>query len=101
MSPTPSLAIRLIRTDALRRVTLSSRGYEIETEMLIKLARRGARIARVPVGLHYHGVAEQIAAASRHDAGPAFWPFGIDSSRSDSNDGPARPPDRRDGTHAA
>jgi glycosyltransferase involved in cell wall biosynthesis len=44
---------RLIATDLLRRVRLSGRGYEIETEMLIKLARRGARIARVPVGLHY------------------------------------------------
>jgi hypothetical protein len=46
---------RLVRTDALRRLRLSGRGYEIETEMLIKLARRGARIARVPVGLHYGG----------------------------------------------
>ncbi len=44
---------RLIRTDALQRVKLSSRGYEIETELLIKLSRRGARIARVPIGLHY------------------------------------------------
>ncbi len=46
---------RLIQTDALRRLRLSGRGYEIETEMLIKLARRGARIARVPIGLHYQG----------------------------------------------
>lgn len=46
---------RLIRTEALRRLKLSARGYEIETEMLIKLARRGARIARVPVSLHYRG----------------------------------------------
>jgi hypothetical protein len=34
-------------------VTFTGNGYEIETEMLIKLARRGARIARVPVRLHY------------------------------------------------
>jgi glycosyltransferase involved in cell wall biosynthesis len=44
---------RLIATDPLRRVRLSGRGYEIETEMLIKLARRGARIARVPITLRY------------------------------------------------
>jgi glycosyltransferase involved in cell wall biosynthesis len=44
---------RLIATDLLRRVRLSGRGYEIETEMLIKLARRGARIARVPISLRY------------------------------------------------
>ena len=46
---------RLIATDVLRRLNLSGRGYEIETEMLIKLARRGARIGRVPVGLRYLG----------------------------------------------
>jgi len=44
---------RLIGTDLLRRVRLTGRGYEIETEMLIKLARRGARIARVPIRLRY------------------------------------------------
>jgi glycosyltransferase involved in cell wall biosynthesis len=46
---------RLISTTWLRRLRLSSRGYEIETEMLIKLARRGARLDRVPVRLRYHG----------------------------------------------
>jgi glycosyltransferase involved in cell wall biosynthesis len=51
---------RLISADALRRVRLSGRGYEIETEMLIKLARRGARIARVPIGLHYDGAASKL-----------------------------------------
>jgi glycosyltransferase involved in cell wall biosynthesis len=40
---------RLIETDLLRRVRLTGRKYEIETEMLIKLGRRGARIAHVPV----------------------------------------------------
>ena len=51
---------RLIATDLLRRLRLSGRGYEIETEMLIKLARRGARIARVPIGLRYHGAASKL-----------------------------------------
>ncbi len=28
--------------------------------MLIKLARRGARIARVPIGLHYHDSSSKL-----------------------------------------
>jgi glycosyltransferase involved in cell wall biosynthesis len=44
---------RLIRCNILRDMTLSSTGYEIETEMLIKLARRGARMTSVPVQLSY------------------------------------------------
>ena len=39
--------------DALRDLTLTSRGYEIETEMLIKLRRRGARVTSVPVTAVY------------------------------------------------
>lgn len=44
---------RLIRCEALRGVRLTATGYEIETEMLIKLARRGVRMASVPVTLSY------------------------------------------------
>jgi glycosyltransferase involved in cell wall biosynthesis len=44
---------RLIRCDALRGLKLTSTGYEIETEMLIKLSRRGIRMASVPVTLSY------------------------------------------------
>jgi glycosyltransferase involved in cell wall biosynthesis len=51
---------RLIAMDFLSRVKLSGRGYEIETEMLIKLARAGARIARVPIGLHYQGATSKL-----------------------------------------
>jgi glycosyltransferase involved in cell wall biosynthesis len=51
---------RLIATDLLRRVTLTARGYEVETEMLIKLARAGARIARVPVRLSYEGATSKL-----------------------------------------
>lgn len=40
---------RLIRTDLLRTVSLTGSGYEIETEMLIKLVRAGATIERVAV----------------------------------------------------
>jgi glycosyltransferase involved in cell wall biosynthesis len=44
---------RLIRCDALRGMALSATGYEVETEMLIRLARRGARMTSVPVTLSY------------------------------------------------
>jgi glycosyltransferase involved in cell wall biosynthesis len=44
---------RVLRCAPLREITLTATGYEIETEMLIKLARRGARFARVPITLTY------------------------------------------------
>jgi glycosyltransferase involved in cell wall biosynthesis len=44
---------RLIRCDVLRGLDLTARGYEIETEMLIRLMRRGARLRRVPVRAVY------------------------------------------------
>jgi hypothetical protein len=44
---------RLVRTDALRGIALTARGYEIETEMLVKLRRRGARVAAVPITAVY------------------------------------------------
>ena len=46
---------RVFRVDALRRVPLSARGYEIETEMLVKVTRRGGRVASVPVTAVYEG----------------------------------------------
>jgi glycosyltransferase involved in cell wall biosynthesis len=52
---------RLIRTDLLRQVTLTATGYEIETEMLIKLSRAGATIERVGVRrLQYAGARSKI-----------------------------------------
>jgi glycosyltransferase involved in cell wall biosynthesis len=46
---------RLFRAEALRRMRLSARGYDIETEMLIKLRRLGGRVASVPVSAVYNG----------------------------------------------
>ena len=40
---------RLVRCDVLRGLDFTARGYEIETEMLIRLSRRGARLRTVPV----------------------------------------------------
>jgi predicted exporter len=46
---------RLFRADALRRMRLKARGYDIETEMLVKLTRLDGRIARVPITAVYAG----------------------------------------------
>ncbi len=52
---------RLVRADWLKKVALTARGYEIETEMLIKLTRAGAKLDRVPVKrLRYDGVRSKI-----------------------------------------
>lgn len=45
---------RLLSLDAVRQLDLSGRGYEIETEMIVKLARRGARVVGVPVSAVYN-----------------------------------------------
>jgi glycosyltransferase involved in cell wall biosynthesis len=44
---------RVCRLDALRDLPLRARGYEIETEMLVKLRRRGAQLASVPITAVY------------------------------------------------
>jgi len=44
---------RLVGADWLRSLPLTATGYEIETEMLIRLARRGASIVRIPVAAVY------------------------------------------------
>lgn len=46
---------RVCRIEPLRTVPLYSRGYEIETEMLIKLRRRGASVMSVPITAVYAG----------------------------------------------
>lgn len=51
---------RVVRTDVLRRLTLEATGYEFETELVVKLARRGAHIARVPIKAVYAGQASKI-----------------------------------------
>jgi glycosyltransferase involved in cell wall biosynthesis len=51
---------RLIRCDLLRALQLTSTGYEIETEMLIRLAQLGARIGDVDVTLAYEGARSKL-----------------------------------------
>jgi len=51
---------RLFRIEALRNLPLKARGYDIETEMLVKLRRRGGRIASVAVTAVYSGQASKL-----------------------------------------
>jgi glycosyltransferase involved in cell wall biosynthesis len=51
---------RLVRCEPLRNLPLTSTGFEIETEMLIKLSRRGACIGDVPVALAYEGARSKL-----------------------------------------
>ena len=44
---------RVFRTDLVRRMKLRARGYDIETEMLVKVGRLGGTIAPVPVSAVY------------------------------------------------
>lgn len=46
---------RVFRAETLRKMRLSASGYDIETEMLIKLRRLGGRVASVPVSAVYNG----------------------------------------------
>jgi len=46
---------RLIRSDCLRPLRLTATGYEIETEILIKLVRRQASLCRVSIPARYDG----------------------------------------------
>jgi glycosyltransferase involved in cell wall biosynthesis len=51
---------RVIRLAALESLTLTATGYEIETEMLIRLARRGATVREVAVALAYDGAPSKL-----------------------------------------
>jgi hypothetical protein len=45
----------VFRVEALKPLRLTATGYEIETELLVKIRRRGGRIATVPVTAVYAG----------------------------------------------
>lgn len=53
---------RLIRSECLRPLTLTATGYEIETEVLIKLVRRHASLCRVSVPARYGGSRSRLRA---------------------------------------
>ena len=45
---------RLIRAERLREIELESTGFEIETEILLKLSARHLHLVNVPVSITYH-----------------------------------------------
>lgn len=51
---------RLFRIEALRNLPLRARGYDIETEMLVKLRRRGGRTASAPITAVYTGQTSKL-----------------------------------------
>jgi glycosyltransferase involved in cell wall biosynthesis len=51
---------RLIRAERLRRLALTATGYEIETEMLIKLTRAGASLGCISIPARYHGARSKL-----------------------------------------
>ena len=51
---------RLFRVEMLRRLKLRATGYDIETEMLVKVGRLGGRIAHVPVSAVYNGARSKL-----------------------------------------
>lgn len=58
--PDTQCGFRVVRLAALRGLALRARGYDIETEMLVKLWRRGARITSVPVSAVYAGQVSKL-----------------------------------------
>lgn len=46
---------RYISTEVLKAVRLSTKKYELESEILIKAGRKGFKIAPVPISTIYHG----------------------------------------------
>jgi glycosyltransferase involved in cell wall biosynthesis len=51
---------RLFRVDMLRRMQLRATGYDIETEMLIKVGRLRGRIVQVPVSAVYGSMPSKL-----------------------------------------
>jgi glycosyltransferase involved in cell wall biosynthesis len=51
---------RLFAAHILRRMRLRSTGYDIETEMLVKVGRLGGRIVGVPVTAVYNGAPSKL-----------------------------------------
>lgn len=51
---------RLLKKDALEKINLTTKKYEIETEILIRAARLGLRIESVPIKTVYRGEKSKI-----------------------------------------
>ena len=58
--PDTQSGFRLIKSDVLKRITLESSNYEIESEMIIKAARQGFRIESAPIQTIYRDERSRI-----------------------------------------
>lgn len=58
--PDSQCGFRLIKTDVLKAVVLTSTKYEIESELLIAAARAGFKIKSIPIKSIYRGQKSQI-----------------------------------------
>lgn len=58
--PDTQCGFRLIRTEVLRSVPLTTDKYEIESEVLIKAAKAGFKIRSIPIRSIYRGEKSQI-----------------------------------------
>ena len=47
---------RAIRSSTLRKMKLNSRGYEVESEMLVKALKMGVRVAEIPISFEQRTV---------------------------------------------
>jgi glycosyltransferase involved in cell wall biosynthesis len=47
---------RAIRSSTLRKMKLNSRGYEVESEMLVKALKMGARVTEIPISFEQRTV---------------------------------------------
>ena len=63
---------KLVRADLLKALRLRSKGFDIEPELTVKLARSGARIYEVPISYSGRTYAEGKKIYTR-DACIAFW----------------------------
>ena len=50
--------LKAYRTDLVRRLRLESRGFEVEPELVAKIARMGSRVYEVPISYHGRTYAE-------------------------------------------
>jgi hypothetical protein len=64
---------RLLRLDKLNGTKLRSRYYELEMEVLIKMARSGCSIAHAPVHTVYDGQARSKMKPVRDTAWVCLW----------------------------
>ena len=61
---------RAITLDALKKLTLESNGYSVETDMLVKAKEKGIKLAEVPISVRYD-------VPNRHKNNPLSYGLGV------------------------